>query len=269
VFEAAILSYFLTSSLILQIGLGYSAIHAALTGLPIAIGISFTMALLGEKVIPKLGRRAPMIGCIIVAVGLFATSIILQHYGLGTHSWQLIPSQIITGMGMGFVFASLFAVVLADVPVKHAGSASGMLNAVQQVGGAIGIALLGVVFFGQIAHASTDSFRAQVPQLHSQLTALHVPIDAQAQIIAGSERCFSDRSTEKDNTIVPPSCGHLAIENKAVGEAIQRSALQANATNFAHAFRYGAIFTIGLLVVIFGMAFLLPKHIKAEAFKEG
>jgi EmrB/QacA subfamily drug resistance transporter len=268
-FEAAILSYFLTSSLVLQIGLGYSAIQAALTGLPIAVGISFTMALLGEKVIPKLGRRAPMVGCGVVAVGLLITSAVLQHYGLGTHSWQLIFGQLITGFGMGFVFASLFAVVLADVPVKHAGSASGMLNAVQQVGGAIGIALIGVVFFGQISHASTDSFRAEVPQLHAQLTALHVPLDAQAQIIAGSERCFSDRSTEKDSTVVPASCKQTTASNKAVGEAIQRSALQANASNFAHAFRYGAIFTIGLLIVIFGMAFLLPKHIKAEAFKEG
>jgi EmrB/QacA subfamily drug resistance transporter len=270
IFEAAILSYFLTSSLILQIGLGYSAIHAALTGLPIAFGIGGTMAVAGEKVIPKLGRRAPMIGAIITATGLLASSLVLQHYGLATHSWQLIPSQLVTGIGMGFVFASLFAVVLNGVDVKHAGSASGLLNAVQQVGGAIGIALIGVIFFGQISHASLNSFKAQEPRLQQQLTTLHVPVEAQAGIIASSERCFHDRSTEKDNTVVPASCQQPAgaKTDKAVGQAITSAALNANATNFTHAFRIGTIFTTLTLAIVFAISFVLPKHMSAEAFKE-
>ncbi len=270
IFEAAILSYFLTSSLILQIGLGYSAIHAALTGLPIAFGIGGTMAVAGEKIIPKLGRRAPMLGSIITAVGLLASSFVLQHYGLGTHSWQLIPSQLVTGIGMGFVFASLFAVVLNGVDVKHAGSASGLLNAVQQVGGAIGIALIGVIFFGQISHASLDSFRVQEPRLQQQLTTLHVPVQAQAGIIAGSERCFHDRSTEKDTTVVPPSCQQAtsAKTDKAVGQVILETVRKANATNFTHAFRIGAIFTTLTLAIVFAISFVLPKHMNTEVFKE-
>lgn len=267
VFEAAILSYFLTSSLILQIGLGYSAIHAALTGLPIAVGISFTMAVLGEKIIPRLGRRAPMLGCGIITVGLLGTSVVLQHYGLDTHSWQLIPSQIITGMGMGFIFASLFAVVLSDVDVKHAGSASGLLNAVQQVGGAIGIALIGVIFFGQISHASNSSFQSQVPELRRQLSALHLPAVTQDQIVAGATSCFNDRAHEKDTTVVPASC-QQAGTNRAVGHVVQAAALKANAVNFSHAFRLGALFTIGLLVVVFGLCLVLPRHISAAASRE-
>ena len=128
IFDAVIISYFLTTALILQIGLGYSAIHSALTSLPIAIGIGGTMGIFGTTVIPRLGRKAPMIGAAIVTIGLLLTSGIFQHYGINTHSWQLIIPQLITGLGMGFVFASLFAVVLADVEVKHAGSASGLLD---------------------------------------------------------------------------------------------------------------------------------------------
>ena len=57
-FELTMVGFFLTNTLVLQIGLGYSPIHAALTGLPIAVAIAITMATLGEKVIPRLGRKS-------------------------------------------------------------------------------------------------------------------------------------------------------------------------------------------------------------------
>jgi EmrB/QacA subfamily drug resistance transporter len=267
VFDAVIISYFLTTALILQIGLGYSAIHSALTSLPIAIGIGGTMGIFGEKIIPRLGRRAPMIGAVIVTIGLLITSAVFQHYGLGTHSWQLIIPQLITGLGMGFVFASLFAVVLADVEVKHAGAASGLLNAVQQVGGSIGVALIGLIFFGQISHASLTSFQAQEPHLRQQLTALHVPVVAQAAIVSGADTCFHDRSIEKDMTVVPKSCKQSGPD-KAVGQAIKNSALQANGASFTHAFRLSALFEIVLLAIVFSISFILPKHMSTKAFKE-
>jgi len=271
IFQAAMLSYFLTSSLILQIGLEYSAIHAALTGLPVAVGISFTMAIFGEKYIPKLGRRAPMIGCLVMAVGLFITSAVLQHYQIDTHSWQLIFGQIVTGIGMGFVFASLFAVVLADVDIQHAGSASGLLNAVQQVGGAIGVAMIGVVFFGQLSHASTTSFRSQIPALRQQLSAQHVPLDVQAQIIAGSERCFVDYSSAKDASQAPASCRSLTsvkYGSTQLTDSVMKAVSNARADNFAHAFRAGMYFAYVMLAAVIGLAFLLPKHIKVSAFAE-
>ena len=268
VFDAVILSYFLTSSLVLQIGLGFSPIRAALTGLPVAFGIAFTMATAGQKVIPKLGRRAPMVGTLIVALGVAVTSLVLLHWGLATHSWQLIFGQLITGIGMGFVFASLFAVALGDVDVKHAGSASGMLNAVQQVGGAIGVALIGVIFFGQISHVSVSSFRAQEPALRQQLTSLHLPREAQDQIMLASEHCVYDRSHEKDSNVIPASCKY-ANGNPQIGAAIKNAALNANAATFARAFQYGFFFMVGLLAVVFALAFLLPKHIDEKAFTEG
>lgn len=267
IFEAAILSYFLTSSLVLQIGLGYSALHAAITALPVAAGITFTMIVLGAKVIPKLGRKAPMIGCLIVAVGLFITASVLMRYQLTTHAWQLIFGQFVTGFGMGFVFASLFAVVLGEVDVKHAGAASGMLNAVQQVGGSIGIALIGVVFFGQISQASITSFRAQEPELKRQLTALNIPAQSQDGIIAGSEKCFYDRATQKDTTVVPASC-QTSSDSKLIGQAIGAAAAKANAENFTRAFRAGAIFTALLLAVVFSISFILPKRIDPSLFGE-
>ncbi|MDB5169166.1 MAG: drug resistance transporter, EmrB/QacA subfamily [Candidatus Saccharibacteria bacterium] len=269
IFEAAMLGFFLTFTLVLQIGLGFSAIHAALTGLPVALGIGFTMATFGQKVIPALGRRAIWIGTTIMSLGLFILSLVLHHYAFATASWQLIPGQLMVGIGMGFVFASLFAVVLSGVDVKHAGSASGILNAIQQVGGAIGIALIGVVFFGQLNHAAANSFNLQAPELSHKLTALHVPVDVQGLIIARTKQCFVDRSHEKDSQVIPASCVQKDLyQNKAIGDAITSSALKANSANFNHAFKYGMVFEVSLLALVFGLSWVLPKRIDKSAYAE-
>jgi EmrB/QacA subfamily drug resistance transporter len=270
IFEAAMLSYFLTFTLVIQIGLGFSAIHAALTGIPLAIGIGLTMALLGEKVIPKLGRLALFIGTSVMAIGLAIVLLTFHHYGVGIHSWQLAPGLLLMGIGMGCVFGSLYAAVLNGVDVKHAGAASGILNAVQQVGGSIGIALIGVIFFGQLSHAAPTSFDAVSSQLRSQLSSYGIPAQDQAPIIASAEHCFVDRSREKDTSIIPASCQAATAEsvNPKMTASITSTVLDANDINFNHAFKYGIAFEIGLLAVVFGLAFSLPKHFRQQALQE-
>lgn len=268
VFELAMIAFFLTFGLLLQIGFGFSPIHAALTGLPTAFGIAMTMALLGEKVIPKFGGRAINIGTAIMAAGLAICAWTAHHYVIGLHSWQLIPGLITTGVGMGFVFASLFPAVLSGVDVKHAGSVSGLLNAVQQVGGAIGIAVIGVIFFGQLSHAAPRSFASIEPELRTQLTAQHVPSSTQAVVIQGIEQCFIDRTREKDSSITPASCQQGdTMMSATLNQAITKDALQANTVNFDNAFRWAVISELGLLVVTFLLAFFLPRHFNAEAYE--
>jgi EmrB/QacA subfamily drug resistance transporter len=271
VFEMAMISFFLTFTLLIQIGLGYSVIHAALTGLPVAFGIAFTMALAGEKVVPKLGRYALTLGTTIMAIGLILTLSITHHYQLGTHTWQLIPTLLLVGIGMGFVFGSLFAAVLNGVDARHAGSASGILNAVQQVGGAIGVAIIGVIFFGQLSHAAPASFDAVKPQLQQTLTAAQVPASAQPQIISGVEQCYVDQSRATDANQTPDSCKQLQQaggSNKELSNDIKDAVRQANAANFENAFRWSITFAIALLVLTFGFSFLLPKQFKAAAYSE-
>jgi EmrB/QacA subfamily drug resistance transporter len=270
-FELAMVGFFLTNTLVLQIGFGFSPIHAALTGLPVAIAIAFTMALAGEKLIPKLGRRAFFISAVCMAVGIYLVSLTVQHYGLGVHSWQLIPGLAIFGIGMGFGFGSLFAAVLNGVDPGHAGSASGTLNAIQQVGGAIGIAVVGVIFFGQLSSAAPQSFAKIEPQLTQQLTAAHVPAAAQAQIVSGAKACYVDRAKSKDPSVVPAACQQLSSSNTAnspIGKQIEADILGANAQNFSHAFRAAAIYSAIVLAVVFCLGFLLPKRFKAEAYSE-
>ncbi len=278
IFEMAMIGFFLTFTLVLQVGLGFTAVHAALTGLPTAFGIALTMATAGEKLVPKLGRYALNIGVTVMALGLAVTTLVLHHYNLAVHSWQLIPGLLFVGVGMGFVFGSLFAAVLNGVDAKHAGSASGVLNAVQQVGGAVGVALIGVLFFGQLSHGASNSFAAIEPGLRQTLTAQHVPAAEQNQLINSTKQCFVDRSRQSDANATPKSCVIAGGTNPAnapttpsvpVSAGTLSSAAQlANAANFSHAFKWSMAYTAGLLALTFGLAFGLPRHFRTEAYSE-
>jgi EmrB/QacA subfamily drug resistance transporter len=268
IFEMAIIGYFLTFGLLLQIGLGFSPIHAALTGLPVALGIGTTMAVLGEKFIPKLGRKALNVGTVVMTAGILVTIEILHLYQLGIHSWQLIPGLLLIGIGMGFIFGTLFAVVLNGVDAKHAGSASGTLNAIQQVGAAIGVALIGVVFFGQLNHAAPASFISVESSLKTSLTEQHIPVQEQSIIVRNVKACFVERSQEKDSTVIPPICNEKSSSSVAFIKTVSTEAEKANSVNFDNAFKWSMIYAISLLVVTFCVAYLLPSKFKTESYKE-
>ncbi len=80
----------------------------------------------------------------LAMVGMWFT---LNHYGDATTVWNLVPAMLACGIGSGMVFAPLFDIILASIDDEAAGSASGVLTAMQQFGGAIGVAVLGTVFF--------------------------------------------------------------------------------------------------------------------------
>jgi EmrB/QacA subfamily drug resistance transporter len=274
IFEGALLGFFLTFTLMLQIGLGYDVLKAALTGIPTAVGITLSIAVLGPRILPKLGRYALSIGAVVMIVGLATIAATIHWLGMNITPWEFIPGLLLVGSGMGLIMAPIFAVVLNDVDPQNAGSASGTLNAVQQVGGAIGIALIGVIFFGQLSSHAATSFSAVVPDIQTKLTAAHIPTQTQNMLISGAQSCFVDRSKEKDSSIVPESCqvmeqpvgqsAQMAAMSKTIGHIVTDAALTANETNFDHAFNWGIGYEALLCVITFGLSFFLPRQIKPE-----
>lgn len=280
--EGIMVGYFLTVTLVMQVGLGYSPIKAALTAVPTAIGMGLGFAVLGQKLIAKLGRSVIGLASAIFATGLLYVAWIITHYSLQAHPWQFVPGLLITGIGLSLIMIPIFSAALQDVDVNHAGSASGILNAVQQVGGAIGIAIIGVIFFGQLTASAYRSYDSTAPDLHRQLTQLNVPAPIQEAIAQQSRNCFHDRTTQKDSSVLPESCqpqtGQAAQPQRAtnsqaqladaddatkqIGLVVQESAVKANAANFAAAFRAGVLYIMIALVIISAMSFLLPKKFK-------
>lgn len=270
VFQSAMAGFFLPFTLLLQIGLGYEVILAAVTGIPTAVGISLAIGLFGQKLIPKLGRYSLTVGAVIMAIGLATTYLFVHQNGLDTSPWMFIPGLLITGSGMGLIMAPIFAVTLTDVDVRHAGSASGVLNTIQQLGGAIGIAVVGVIFFGQLTMHSDASFTSVESNIRTELTKAQVPTQAQTPILDGVRECFNDRSKQKDATETPESCKTLESQPKnpaseKIATVITDGVKEANADNFINAFRAGTIYEGVLIALTFILSFMLPRHIRPEA----
>jgi len=262
--------FFLPFTLLLQIGLGYEVILAAVTGIPTAVGISLAIGLFGQKLIPKLGRYSLSVGAVIMAIGLATTYLFVHQNGLDTSPWMFIPGLLITGTGMGLIMAPIFAVTLTDVDVRHAGSASGVLNTIQQLGGAIGIAVVGVIFFGQLTTHSDASFTSVESNIRTELTKAQVPAQMQTPILNGVRDCFNDRAKQKDATETPESCKEVENQpqnpaSKKIASIITDGAKQANADNFINAFRAGVIYEGILIAFTFVLSFMLPRHIRPEA----
>jgi len=264
--QAAMLGFFLTFTIALQAGLGLGVLEAALIGIPTALGIGFAIAALSQKLIPLLGRYVLSLGAVVAAIGFSITAWVISHYGIHVAGWQFAPGLFIGGLGLGCIMGTMFSVTLQDVDPKHAGSASGIMSAVQQLGGAIGVAIIGTIFFGQLASGAPKAFDQATPQLQQELTALQIPSDAQTQIVTGAKACYADSTTQKDHTAVPASCqqmqGQATGQNQTVETAVLVAAKEANAKNFGNAYNVGLIFSLCALALTFALSFTLPRHFK-------
>lgn len=146
VFFGAVSGVILAFSLYLQIGLHFTPVHAALTGLPMSLGIAVA-GLVATKLTARFGRHVLHAGLSLVILGLLVLAWSVHHFGAQISSVDLLPSTVVTGFGLGLVFGPLFRVILGGIGQREIGSASGTLTAVQQFGGSIGVGAIGTLYF--------------------------------------------------------------------------------------------------------------------------
>jgi MFS family permease len=154
----------LVFNVFLQAGLGFSPWHSALTTAPWAAG-AFAGSAVGGMSMARLGRRILHAGLVVEAAGLVAFGAVLHQAGASVTTLGLLAPMIVGGIGMGMVFVPLFDIVMAGVEPREMGSASGVLQAVNSMSMALGVAGLGAVFFGLLnataGHAGTFVSAAQ------------------------------------------------------------------------------------------------------------
>ena len=103
-------------------------------------------------------------GGLLMAAGVAGVDVAARHAGTGTSPWLLVPGLVIAGAGLALVVIPLVSVVLAAVPAEAAGGASGMFSTAQQLGGAIGVAAAGTIFFGGLSgHSFVSAFLHTAP----------------------------------------------------------------------------------------------------------
>lgn len=142
--------FFLVWTLYMQTGLGWSVLRAGVTGIPFSVAVSVAAGISVQKLVPRFGRKVLQAGALLMIAGLLIYLWESEQYGSGISSWQMAVPLVVMGVGMGLIVAPLTDTVLSEVPKEHAGSASGLINTVQQMGTALGLGLVSVVFFGAI-----------------------------------------------------------------------------------------------------------------------
>ncbi len=162
-FAAGLQGFSLILALWLQSGQHYSPVRAGVTTVAFSAG-AFLTAGLSIQLAARLGRTILVIGGLLLAGGMYGVLIAAQHSSAGVDPWQLVPGLVLGGAGLGFLVVPLINVVLAAVPAGLAGGASGVFNTAQQLGGAIGVAVIGSVFFARLPAAGfTAAFTHAVP----------------------------------------------------------------------------------------------------------
>ncbi len=115
-----------------------------------SVGLVVGSGLSGGFLGPKFGRLTIQGGVVVCGVGWGLVAIAARsHHELGFVG--LMPGLFVAGLGLGLVVAPMFDIVLAAVTDRETGSASGVLNATQQLATSVGIAVFGTVFFDAVA----------------------------------------------------------------------------------------------------------------------
>lgn len=149
---------FFVTAIALQ-GIGFSPFHTALTFVPLSLA-SVPAAGAAIALAPRLGRRLPLGGAVTVVAGIGILMASVASAGTNLSSTTLLPGLVVAGLGLGLVSPTLMDVALRDIRTSDAGAASGVLNTILQLGGAIGIALIGLVFFDSLSAGSSTAAQA-------------------------------------------------------------------------------------------------------------
>lgn len=269
VFFTGIPSFFFILLLTLQAGFAFSAVAAG----SVTLGFAFAVALgsaRSSEVAKHLGVRVLALGCVLLIVGQLGVIATLSWMGSDLHGWYLIPSLFVAGAGAGLFLAPVTNVILAGVQTDDAGSASGLLATAQQVGAAVGIAVVGVLFFTFLGNNSAAASRSAQPDLRADLASAGVPAAAQQQIITNFDRCFSDRTHAKDLSKVPASCTVAQSELSkssvppAVAEKIKHATTEvalpaARKSDFSATLRDTLWWHVGAFLLTLLLVLRLPK----------
>jgi MFS family permease len=149
----SLFSMFFFVSLYMQQVLGYDALKAGVAYLPLAGGIIISAGV-ASQLVTKVGFKPVMVvGFVFVAAGLIWFA---QVSPGGTYVGDVLFPSLLAAVGLGLVFVPLTIAAVAGVSAQESGLASGLINTSQQVGGALGLAILAT-----IANSRTEDVMAQ------------------------------------------------------------------------------------------------------------
>jgi MFS family permease len=139
----------------LQLGRGADVLTAGLSLVPWSVGMAIASWICGAYLFPRYGKRMMFVGLSVLLLGVLAA---VGAYAVS--STALLPALGIIGIGVGLFTPAFFTSALHVVRPQEVGSAAGLINAVQQLGATLGVAVLGSVYVANApaAHAAQVAF---------------------------------------------------------------------------------------------------------------
>jgi len=169
---------FFLGALYLQRVLGYDALEVGLAFLPVAVLIGTLSLGFSARLIMRFGARAtllPGLALIVAGLALFAVAPVDADY-----LTEVLPSMVLLGVGAGLSFPSLMTMAMSGATPSESGLASGLVNTTQQVGGALGLAVLAT-----LSTTRTDELLARGDSTASALTdGYHLAFTIAAGLVA-------------------------------------------------------------------------------------
>jgi predicted MFS family arabinose efflux permease len=180
---AGLFAMFFFNTLYLQRVLGYSPLEAGLAFLPFTAGI-IVGAGLSQAYVARVGaRELSLIGMALAIVGML---LFVRLQPGGDYLTDFLPGVILASIGMGLVFVPVTLIATSGIPGADAGLASGLYNTSQQIGGALGLAILSTLAVGATDDALADSGGQPTPDQQAQalVDGFHVAYIGSAVLIA-------------------------------------------------------------------------------------
>jgi len=175
-------SFFLCFALLMQSGLGLDPFRAGSIFAPCSVG--FVLAsLAAPRLVARWGIRAIVAGALLYALSIGLLIAQVQTAGAQLVAVRLIPVLIVVGAGQGLVMTPLLNLVLALVDEAKAGMASGVISTVQQVGAALGVAVVGI-FFAAALPGAEGSFVQAGQYVHGFVAGMLYNLGAAVMVIA-------------------------------------------------------------------------------------
>ncbi len=263
-FFAAMASFFFPLTFFLQAGLGMSPLRAGLTIAPYSVAAMITSGM-SANLATKLGRNVLSIGIVIKAAGILILAYTIQHADGDVTTWTLMPGMIVAGLGLGMVVAPIVDVILAGVPVRYAGTGSGMLNTADQLGAAAGVAVIGVLFFSMLGAQAGPAATDVGGRLRGELVAAGVDAPTANRISTQLFRACATGAADFQSGKSPAACQQMmaALPPRAAAKAgpvLAKAGTDAQKLAFARSTVRMMLYVVLILAVSFLATFLLPRR---------
>jgi EmrB/QacA subfamily drug resistance transporter len=205
---AGLISMFFFLTLYMQNVLGYSPLKTGAAYLPFTAGVAVSAGI-SSQLMSRIGTRPLIVvGNLVGAGGLYLLSRIPAD---GSYLADLFPGMMITSLGLGAMFVAIATAANAGVSADESGLAAALLNASQQVGGALGLAI-----FSAIATARTNHLFAQhATPAHALTSGFHRALLAECFFILATA-LLGMRTANSRGEVVLPAAPAEAVPEPAV-----------------------------------------------------